>query len=56
MDSDRVYVEVDGELAGTASRHRRDGCPTGVKLLLPTRYADELASPVTADAVASAAV
>ena len=54
VDSDRVYVEVDGELAGRLpatvemASHR-------VKLLLPTRYADELASPVTADAVTSAA-
>ncbi len=55
LDSDRVYIEVDGELAGRLPA-TVEMAAHGVKVLLPTRYAEELASPVTADAFSSAAV
>ncbi len=55
LDSDRVYVEVDGELAGRLPASVEIAAH-GVKVLLPARYAEEHASPVTADALSSAAV
>ena len=54
LDSDRVYVEVDGELAGRLPA-TVEMAAHGVKILLPTRYADEHAGPVTADALTTAA-
>jgi len=53
LDSDRVYVEVDGELAGRLPA-TVEMASRGVKVLLPTRYADQYASPVIADAFSSA--
>ena len=55
LDSDRVYVQVDGELAGRLPA-TVEVAAHGVKVLLPARYADEHARPVTADALSSAAV
>ncbi len=54
LDSDRVYVQVDGELAGRLPA-TVEVAAHGVKILLPTRYADEHAGPVTADALTTAA-
>ena len=55
LDSDRIYVQVDGELAGRLPA-TVEMAAHGVKVLLPARYADEHASPVTEDAFSSVAV
>jgi len=54
LNSDRVYVEVDGEVAGRLPA-TVEMAARGVKVLLPTRYAEEFATPVLADALSSAA-
>jgi len=54
LDSDRVYVEVDGELAGRLPA-TVEMASHGVKILLPTRYADQYATPVIEDALSRAA-
>ena len=54
LHSDRVYVEVDGEVAGRLPA-TVEMAARGVKVLLPTRYAEEFATPVLADALSSAA-